>query len=136
MGEKVTVCGWVDKRRDFGGLLFLDIRDHSGILQAVSSTKSAAVTAVGETLRQEWVVAITGTLRTRQDINEKIPTGRVELIAEEISILNAVNRMLPFPVSAAEEQEAPRCFLPAQFLIQPPQGSYQSCNMCHSGLHH
>lgn len=110
MGEKVTVCGWVDKRRNLGGLLFLDIRDYSGILQAVSSTEDAAVTAVGETLRQEWVVAITGTLRARQDINEKIPTGRVELMAEEISILNTVNRMLPFPVSASEEQEAPRCF--------------------------
>jgi aspartyl-tRNA synthetase len=108
VGEKVTICGWVDKRRDLGSLLFLDIRDHTGILQAVSSSQNAEVTAVGETVRQEWVVAITGTLQKRQDINENIPTGRVELVAEGISILNTVNRMLPFPVSASEEQEAPR----------------------------
>ena len=108
MGTKVTVCGWVDKRRGLGGLLFLDIRDHSGILQVVSNTENAEGKAVGETLRQEWVVAITGTLQTRQNINDKMPTGRVELIAEEISILNAVQRMLPFPVSASEEQEEPR----------------------------
>lgn len=108
MGEKVTVCGWIDKRRDLGSLLFLDIRDHSGILQAISSLENAAVTAVGDTVRQEWVVAVTGTLRTRQDINDKIPTGRVELVADEISILNPVSRVLPFPVSAAEEQEVPR----------------------------
>ena len=108
MGTKVTVCGWVDKRRDLGGLLFLDIRDHSGILQAVSSTEYPAATAVGETLRQEWVVSVTGTLQTRKDVNDKIPTGRVELVAEEISLLNPVQRMLAFPVSAAEEQEVPR----------------------------
>jgi aspartyl-tRNA synthetase len=108
VGQKITVCGWVDKRRNLGGLLFLDIRDHSGILQTVSSTENAAVTAIGETLRQEWVVTVTGTLQARKDINEKIPTGRVELLAEEISVLNRVNRKLPFPVSEAEEQEAPR----------------------------
>lgn len=109
MGEKITVCGWVDKYRNLGGLLFLDIRDHTGILQVVSDTENEEVTKVGETLRQEWVVSITGTLHARKDVNNKIPTGQVELIAEEISILNSLKRPLPFPISVSDEQEVPRC---------------------------
>lgn len=108
VGEKITVCGWVDKYRNLGGLLFLDIRDHTGILQVVSDTTNAEVTQVGETLRQEWVVSITGTLQSRKDVNNKIPTGQVELIAEEIVVLNSLKRPLPFPISESDEQETPR----------------------------
>ncbi len=59
-------------------------------------------------LRSEWVVCITGTLRLRKDPNPKIPTGQVELLASRVTVLNAVTRLLPFPVSTAEEAEAPR----------------------------
>lgn len=98
----------MDKYRNLGGLLFLDIRDHTGILQVVSDTTNAEVTQVGETLRQEWVVSITGTLQSRKDVNNKIPTGQVELIAEEIVVLNSLKRPLPFPISESDEQETPR----------------------------
>ena len=98
----------MDKYRNLGGLLFLDIRDHTGILQVVSDTANAEVTQVGETLRQEWVVSITGTLQPRKDVNDKIPTGQVELIAEEVLVLNSLKRPLPFPISESDEQEPPR----------------------------
>lgn len=98
----------MDKYRNLGGLLFLDIRDHTGILQVVSNTANAEVTQVGETLRQEWVVSITGTLQPRKDVNDKIPTGQVELIAEEVVVLNSLKRPLPFPISESDEQEPPR----------------------------
>jgi aspartyl-tRNA synthetase len=110
VGETITICGWVDKYRNLGGVLFLDIRDHSGILQVVSDTTAgAAVAAVSESLRQEWVVAVTGTLKPRKDVNERLPTGRVELVAESVSVLNSVTRRLPFPVSESDEQDPPRC---------------------------
>lgn len=109
VGETITVCGWVDKYRNLGGLLFLDIRDHTGILQVVSDTANEEATRVGETLRQEWVVSVTGTLQVRKDVNDKIATGQVELIAEQITVLNTLKRPLPFPISESDEQEAPRC---------------------------
>ena len=106
----VSICGWVDKYRNLGGLLFLDLRDHTGILQVVSdeSTSEAAL-AVAAKLRQEWVVRVTGQLRQRLDVNKKMATGDVELVLNEVQVLNSVERPLPFPVSLSDEQEPPRC---------------------------
>ena len=111
-GEEIAICGWVDRYRNLGGLLFLDIRDHSGVLQVISDGSTPAVVLQrAEQLRQEWVVRISGRLRGRQDVNPRMATGDVELVLSDIQILNAVRRPLPFPMSQMEDQEVPRCVL-------------------------
>ena len=106
----MALCGWVDKYRNLGGLLFLDVRDHTGVVQVVSDDATpAAAMAAAERVRQEWVVRVAGTLRRRQDVNESKATGRVELVMSSLEVLNTVNRPLPFPVSESDEKDAPRC---------------------------
>ena len=100
-GTRMTVYGWVDRRRDHGGLIFLDVRDRSGILQVVVNpqTAPAAHTAV-HSVRLEYVLRVTGELRPRgaENVNPKLPTGEVELHAVSCEVL-AVARTPPFPVS-------------------------------------
>lgn len=104
-----TICGWVDRHRDLGGLLFLDIRDHTGIVQVVVDPKAQPeVHAIAEGLRSEWVVSITGSVRARSDPNPRIPTGSVEIEASSVAVLNAVRRKLPFTISASADAETPR----------------------------
>ncbi|KAI8466369.1 MAG: aspartyl-tRNA synthetase [Monoraphidium minutum] len=108
-GQEVTVCGWVDRNRNMGGLCFLDVRDHTGLLQVVGEPQThPEASRAAARLRPEYVVAITGTLRARKDPNPKLPTGGVELLATSVRVLNGVGRLLPFPVSEAEEGEPPR----------------------------
>eukprot|EP00879_Flechtneria_rotunda_P005085 GHRR01005363.1.p1 GENE.GHRR01005363.1~~GHRR01005363.1.p1 ORF type:complete len:690 (+),score=231.65 GHRR01005363.1:2113-4182(+) len=107
--KDVTVCGWVDRNRNLGGLGFMDVRDHTGLLQVVFEPQTEPeASRLGARLRSEWVVAIKGQLRLRKDPNPKMPTGAVELLAREVTVINTVTRPLPFPVSAAEEQEPAR----------------------------
>ena len=99
----VTVCGWVDRHRNLGGILFLDIRDHTGIIQVVVDPESCPeIAAKAERLRSEWVVTVTGSLHLRKDPNPRLPTGAVELIASSLTVLNAVTRPLPFFVSQTQ----------------------------------
>lgn len=109
-GRAVTVCGWVDRCRNLGGVIFLDVRDHTGVVQVVVDPQAdPALGAKAERLRGEWVVAVSGTLRLRKDPNPKLSTGAVEVAPAEIRVLNAVTRTLPFLVSQAEEGgDAPR----------------------------
>ncbi len=92
VGKELTVMGWAAKRRDLGGLIFVDLRDRTGILQVVfdASVASAESFAKAESIRSEYVLAITGTLRKRSEesINPKIETGTVELVATELKILS------------------------------------------------
>ncbi|MEI6443433.1 MAG: aspartate--tRNA ligase [Nostocales cyanobacterium ELA583] len=150
IGETVTFYGWVDRRRDHGGVIFLDLRDRSGIVQIVSDpqrtptneeTKSYAehfwkkkgspqnqdeqnrkedwdkgqsvlkemrVLAYQqfEKLRNEYVVAITGTVSQRppESLNPRLSTGEVEIYADKIELLNAVRKQLPFQVSTADTE--------------------------------
>ena len=107
-GRAVTVCGWVDRCRNLGGIIFLDVRDHTGVVQVVVDPQAdPALGAKAERLRAEWVVAVTGTLRLRKDPNPKLKTGEVEVAPAEIRVLNAVTRPLPFLVSQAEEGGEP-----------------------------
>ena len=90
-GERVVVTGWVQRRRDLGGLIFLDIRDRTGIIQVVADgevSKEAFETA--GTLRSEFVVGIKGTvvMRKADAVNPKLKTGEVEVIAEAIEIFS------------------------------------------------
>lgn len=91
-GAQVSVAGWVAKRRDHGGLIFVDLRDRSGILQIVISPEVVGDKFhLAETLRSEFVVKVSGVLKARsaETVNKNIATGEVELIAQDLEILNA-----------------------------------------------
>ncbi len=90
IGKKVTIMGWVNKRRDLGGLIFIDLRDIKGLVQVVIRPETDSVFGKGEKLRNEYVAAFTGTVAARDphNVNPNMPTGGVEVIAEELFILN------------------------------------------------
>src|SRR4028118_1074795 len=107
IGETVTLCGWVDRRRDHGGVIFLDWRDRTGIIQVGSDPQRTPDSYNdAETLRNEYVVQITGRVTARPDdsLNPKLPTGEVEIYADQIELLNAVRKQLPFQVSTADTE--------------------------------
>ncbi len=90
IGEKVVVCGWVQKRRDHGSLIFIDIRDRSGIVQAVfDQSISEKAFKIADELRSEYVIKIEGEVRARPDdnINPEMSTGEIELEGHDIEIL-------------------------------------------------
>ena len=90
LNQVISACGWVHNRRDHGGVIFLDIRDNSGLLQVVYEPENNDFFPVAEKLRSEFVVKITGTVRPRPTgmINSRMATGRVEVIGTELEILN------------------------------------------------
>ena len=98
VGRRVRLSGWVNRRRDHGGLLFLDLRDHYGITQAVVEPEAAAF-AEADKARAEWVVTVTGPVvaRTPDTINPEMPTGEVEVRIEEFKV-QSVAHELPLPV--------------------------------------
>jgi aspartyl-tRNA synthetase len=103
--KTVTLCGWVDRRRDHGGVIFIDLRDRTGIVQIVSDPQRTPQSYTdAESLRNEYVVKIVGrvTPRPPESLNPKIPTGEIEIYANEITILNGVSKQLPFQVSSAD----------------------------------
>lgn len=90
--KKVILHGWVQKRRDLGGLIFIDLRDREGIVQVVfNPANSVDALAVAEKIRNEFVVTVEGTVAARSEsaVNDKIATGKVEVLAESITILNS-----------------------------------------------
>lgn len=107
IGETVTLYGWVDRRRDHGGVIFLDLRDRSGIVQIVSDPQRTPDSyELANSLRNEYVVEITGrvTQRPEESLNTRIPTGEVEIYADQIELLNGVRKQLPFQVSTADSE--------------------------------
>ncbi|MFJ1628205.1 aspartate--tRNA ligase [Marinilactibacillus psychrotolerans] len=105
VGKQVTLAGWVQKRRDLGGMIFLDLRDREGIIQVVfNAEKSQEAFIIAETLRSEFVVELTGKVVKRQDgtINKDLPTGEIEIEAESISILNKA-KTPPFDIQDTVE---------------------------------
>jgi len=97
-GKKAVIMGWVNKRRDHGSLLFIDLRDRSGVMQVVfNAERNAAIHEKAETLRNEYVIAAIGTVKLRDanTINPNMPTGEVELVADELRILNE-SKLPPF----------------------------------------
>ncbi len=108
IGETVTLYGWVDRRRDHGGVIFLDLRDRAGIVQVVSDPQRTPTSyELAESLRSEYVVQITGrvTQRPEDSLNPKIPTGEIEIYADKIELLNKVYKSMPFQVSTAETEQ-------------------------------
>ena len=97
-GKSVVLLGWVNRRRDHGNLLFIDLRDRTGVTQIViNAERDAALHEKAETLRNEYVIAVVGTVKLRDanTINPNMPTGEVELVAEELRILNE-SKLPPF----------------------------------------
>ena len=101
IGEKITVKGWVNSRRDHGGLIFIDLRDHSGLLQLVISPDFAESFELAEKCRDEFVISATGVIKERAENlkNPNISTGEIELIVENLEILN---RSEPLPVAVSD----------------------------------
>ena len=95
VGQTVTLCGWADVARNLGGVCFIDLRDHEGIVQVVASPDRPDVFAVAADVGYEFCLRVTGTVRARHSVNDKIATGKVEVIAEKIEILNRADK-LPF----------------------------------------
>jgi aspartyl-tRNA synthetase len=107
IGKTVTLFGWVDRRRDHGGVIFVDLRDRTGIVQVVSDPeRTPASYPVAEQLRNEYVVKVQGRVSQRppESLNGKLPTGAVEIYADTIELLNAVRKQLPFQVSTADSE--------------------------------
>ncbi|MEH2072283.1 MAG: aspartate--tRNA ligase [Nostoc sp.] len=107
IGETVTFYGWVDRRRDHGGVIFLDLRDRSGIVQIVSDPQRTPDSyEQANALRNEYVVEITGrvTQRPEESLNPRLPTGEIEVYADRIQLLNAVRKQLPFQVSITDSE--------------------------------
>ena len=102
VGQKVTLSGWVDRRRDHGGVAFIDLRDNTGLVQVVIYDEEMA-----RPLRSEFVIQVVGEVRLRPDGNENehLATGKIEVVAESIEVL-AKSDALPFQVSTALENES------------------------------
>lgn len=98
MGEEVVLEGWVNRRRDLGGLIFLDLRDREGLVQLVAHPASPAY-ATAERVRPEWVVRAKGLVRLRPEPNPRLATGRVEVELSALEVL-AEAKTPPFPVDA------------------------------------
>ncbi len=90
MGQTVTLCGWVNRRRDHGGVIFVDVRDREGYVQVVCDPDRAATFAVAENLRNEFCVQITGVVRARPEgtTNDQLKSGKIEVLAHELKVLN------------------------------------------------
>jgi aspartyl-tRNA synthetase len=95
IGQTVTLCGWADVARNLGGVCFIDLRDHEGIVQVVADPARPEVFAVAAEVGYEYCLRVTGTVRARESVNARIATGKVEIVADSIEILNKADK-LPF----------------------------------------
>ena len=99
VGQEITLKGWVSRRRDLGGLIFIDLRDREGIMQLVINPENVAkeVMETAESLRSEYVIEVTGKVEARTQANDKLATGTVELHVETLTILNTA-KTTPFEI--------------------------------------
>ncbi|MBL8353355.1 MAG: aspartate--tRNA ligase [Delftia acidovorans] len=107
VGQSVTLCGWADTRRDHGGVVFIDLRDHEGVVQVVAEPDNRAAFGVAEQVRYEYCLRITGVVRARppSQVNERLRTGRIEVVAATVEVLNAA-APLPFMLDESPGEEA------------------------------
>ena len=91
LDQNITVCGWVNRRRDHGGVIFVDLRDKRGVLQVVFDPDDPAMFSLAETLRNEFVIKVDGLVRLRPEgtFNTDMPTGEIEVLAKSLEVLNA-----------------------------------------------
>lgn len=107
IGQDVVLCGWADTRRDHGGVIFIDLRDHEGVVQVVVEPDNRSAFAAAEQVRYEYCLRIRGHVRARPaaQVNDKLKTGTVEVLAAEVEILNAA-APLPFMLDEEPHEEA------------------------------
>jgi aspartyl-tRNA synthetase len=105
VGQNVSVSGWVNSRRDHGGVIFIDVRDHTGVVQLTIHPETQDAFAIGAKLRDEFVITATGMVieRAPELANKNIATGTIEIVAETITILNT-SKPLPFQIAHSEDQ--------------------------------
>ena len=103
IGQVVSVCGWVNRRRDHGGVIFVDLRDIKGMLQVVFDPDNATMFSLAESLRNEFVLKVDGIVRIRPEgtLNKDMPTGEIELLAQNLQVLN-VSETPPFQLDDDE----------------------------------
>src|SRR3990167_8696980 len=112
IGKTVSISGWVDARRDHGKLIFLDIRDRSGIVQVVVTPKSADALDIAKELRAQWVVAIAGEVKARPEATKgEGPLGGIELSAQSITVLSRAQE-LPFELGTEVNIDTHLDYLP------------------------
>ena len=104
LGKEVEVAGWVNSRRDHGGLIFIDLRDYAGIIQLVVTPETEEAFKLAETVRDEFVLRAVGKMRERAPelVNPNIPTGKIELVVSKLELLN---RSEPLPVNTHDDGE-------------------------------
>ncbi len=109
LDSAVTLCGWVNRRRDHGGVIFVDLRDHEGLVQVVFDPDRADVFALAEQMRNEYVLRVTGRVRRRPEgtSNPELKTGAIEILCTELEVLNAA-RTPPFPLDDDDVGEETR----------------------------
>ena len=90
LGQTVTLCGWVHRRRDHGGIIFIDMRDHEGLVQVVCDPDRPEVFRIAESIRNEYCLRVTGTVRSRPEgtVNDNLVSGRIEVFCEKLEVLN------------------------------------------------
>ncbi|RYZ86156.1 MAG: aspartate--tRNA ligase, partial [Proteobacteria bacterium] len=102
IGETITVSGWVNSRRDHGGLIFIDLRDHTGVVQIVINPDAQDAFSLAETIRDEYVLSVSGQVNERDEglKNPNLATGSIEIVANTITILN---KSEPLPVAVSDD---------------------------------
>jgi len=121
LAQTVTVCGWVHRRRDHGGVIFIDLRDREGLVQIVCDPDRAATFAVAEKLRHEFVIGVTGLVRPRPEgtVNPDLASGEIEILAHEIEIFNTAQTP-PFQLDDENLSETVRLQHRVVDLRRPP----------------
>ena len=91
LGQTVTLCGWVHRRRDHGGIIFIDMRDREGLVQVVCDPDRPEVFRIAESIRNEYCLRVTGTVRSRPEgtVNDNLVSGRIEVFCEKLEVLNS-----------------------------------------------
>jgi len=109
LDQQVTLCGWAHRRRDHGGVIFIDLRDHTGLLQVVFDPDTADTFAIAESVRNEFVLQVRGRVRRRPEgtVNPDMPTGQVEVLGLTLTVLNAAATP-PFQIDDQDVQEETR----------------------------
>jgi len=102
ISETVTLNGWVNSRRDHGGLIFIDLRDHTGVVQLVINPEQSDAFALAESVRDEYVLSVSGQVKEREDSlkNPNLPTGNVEVVVSDLVLLN---KSEPLPVAVHDD---------------------------------
>ncbi len=107
VNQNVVLCGWADTRRDHGGVIFVDLRDHEGIVQVVIEPENADAFAAADRVRYEFCLRVEGTVRARPtaQINDRLASGKIEVIAAKVEVLNSA-APLPFMLTETPNEEA------------------------------